>query len=616
MTMLKTRPQGKDSAGVKVARFVTGRELDGQPRTNARWNRPGTQAMTPHGYASRWHHYPHRRRAGIRVGAALAALLLLVGLVADVTATEETLWVFMWGVVLIATWMVIEQARRYAHRRELVAPLAQVLADRLKDSCYVLDPRSWIHVPVDVQDRPTTIYLPRIYDPNEAQEKALVRLVARKVGLVNPTHTFDLKGGNPKLVLTPAPAPPDMVRFSDEAIQSILAASKDGQPLLGLAPREAPYFLNWDTEAPHVGLSMATNAGKSALARALLAQHLRQGGIAIILDRKIVSQNWADKHPAVRYARTEREIHDALLWASAEIDRRYSIIRRHADMKGNVDPELIGPRLLVIAEELNTLEMDIRRWWMENRKAFDGPVSPPALNAIGRFVAMGRQGRAHMLVISQKLTCQSIGGTAARENLSTRILGRATTSTWNMLAPECKIGGRYPRMSKVRGRVHVVFAGEATPVQVVYMTEEEAFEYAMGGQIGSFEAAERALAAQARDHGETSAAGEPQPGETQGDAAAGEAARGHLRMVVNNDGEITPETVNDNAPTDELVTIAEAAEALEIGERRLRSYRDRTVTTGFPEPVETRDENGKAHKYSLRQVQEWADGYGLAAGGE
>jgi hypothetical protein len=613
MTMMKSPPKGRPTLGTAALRFATGREINGQPKTNARWNTHGTRPLTDTGHASRWHHYPYRRRAAINLSGLTAALLLVIGLGVSYTDTVSTLRVCMWMILAWATWMVIEQARRYAHRRELVAPLAQVLADRLKDSCYVMDPRTWIHVPVDVQDRPTTIYLPRIYDPNEAQEKALVRLVARKVGLVNPTHTFDLKGNNPKLVLTPAPAPPDMVRFADEAVQQILAASKDGQPLLGLAPREAPYFLNWDTEAPHVGLSMATNAGKSALARALLAQHLRNGGIAIILDRKIVSQNWCDKHPAVRYARTEKEIHDALLWASAEIDRRYDIIRRNANMKGEVAAELIGPRLLVVAEELNTLEMDIRRWWMEHRKAMDGPVSPPALNAIGRFVAMGRQGRAHMLVISQKLTCQSIGGTAARENLSTRILGRATTSTWNMLAPECKVGGRYPRMSKVRGRVHVVFAGEATPVQVVYMTEEEAFEYAMGGVIGSFEAVDQA---QARDHRETSGEAEPHAGETGGVASAGEAVHGHLRLVVDRDGEITQETVDDAVEGPELVTLVEAADALGMDEKRLRNYRDRAVTTGFPEPVETRQENGRAHKYSLRDVQEWAEGYGLAAGGE
>lgn len=601
MAMLtKARPpQGKDPAHVKVARFVAGKELDGTPRTNARWARHGTQPLTAHGYASRWHHYPHRRRAGIRLGAVLTVLLLVIGVVANFTETVATLRVAVWLLLAFAVWIVVEQARRYAHRRELVGPLAQVLADRLKDSCYVLDPRSWIHVPVDVQDRATTIYLPRTYDPNEAQEKALVRLVSRKVGLVSPTYTFDLKGQAPRLVLTPAPAPPDMVRFSDEAVRALLDATKDGQPLLGLAPREVPYFLNFDTEAPHVGLSMATNAGKSALARAILAQHLRKGGIAIVLDRKIVSQNWADKHPAVRYARTEREIHDALLWASAEIDRRYDIIRHNANMRGDVDAELIGPRLLVIAEELNTLEMDIRRWWMECRKAMDGPVSPPALSAVGRFVAMGRQGRAHMLVISQKLTCQSIGGTAARENLSTRILGRATTSTWNMLAPECKVGGRYPRMSKVRGRVHVVFAGEATPVQVVYLTEEEAFEYSMGGVVGSFEAADPGGRSQGRDHRET--VGDPgqSPGKTASGDPGGDPGVRHLHVVPDAGEDI--DLVGN--PETELVTLADAAERLSLSINTLRNGSKRD--DDFPEPVESSP--GVASLYRWDELQEWAE---------
>lgn len=594
-------PVAKATAAA-TARFVAGLPLDGNRRTDARWSKPGTQATTDTGHASRWAHYSHRKRASVRMLCLMAVVMGVIGLLSDVTSTAQTVRVAVWFLLAIGAWVIMEKSRRYVHRREVIAPLGEVLADRLKDSRYVLDARTWISVPVDVQDRPTRVYLPRTYAPTDTQEKALARLVAGKVGLVNPSHTFELRGEWPFMELRPAPAPRDLVLFSDPEIRAMVEASPEGYPILGLAPRDVPYGLNLDADAPHVGLSMATNAGKSVTGRVALAQHCHRGGIGLVLDRKIVSQAWCDGLPNIRYARSCQEINDALMWTSEEIDRRYAAIQRHSDIHGNVDPALIGPRLMMLVEELNTLEQDLRTWWREVRQPGD-PAVCPALAVLARFVAMGRQGRMHMIPISQKLTCQSLGGTAARENLSTRVLGRATTSTWNMLAPECKVGGKYPRMSKVRGRVHVVYANEATPVQVILMEPEEAREYAMSGVVAVFPGNEAGSTTQRVDHRETSGGEVPHPGETQ----FGEAGGSHLQLVPASG----PEVALGAVPEPDLVSLTDAAERLALSIKTLRNARDRDDR--FPDPAESG--KGKASRYHFEDLELWTMARGEGAGG-
>lgn len=576
-----------------VGRFVSGRPIDGIPRTDSRWKKPGTQALTPTGHASRWAHYTDQRRASVRLMVVMTFCLGVVGLIASPASTGQTARVIAWFLLAIGGWAILEKSRRYVHRREVIAPLAEVLASRLNDSRYVLVPRDYIHVPVDIQDRPTRIYLPRTYTPTDQQEKALAKVVASKVGLVSPSWTFDLRGENPFMELRPAPAPRDLVLFSDPEIRAMVDNSHDGHPMLGLAPRDVAYSLDLDAEAPHVGMSMATGAGKSVAGRAAIAQVLHNGGIVLVLDRKIVSQAWCKGLPNVRYACTPKEIHDAMIWVSEEIDRRYQNVSQHSDLRGDVDPDLIGPRFLLLVEELNTLEMDIRAWWRDVRVTGD-PPTPPALTVLGRFVAMGRQGRMHMIAISQKLTCQSIGGTAARENLSTRILGRATTSTWNMLAPECKVGGKYPRTSKVRGRVHVVYGAEATPVQIIFFDEEEARQYSMSGVVSVFptgsEDHDQVRRSRGPDHRETSSGDLGHPGETSGRDQDVDPSRRWLHVVPDSESE-----------SDDLVVLSDAAERLAINVDTLRNGKKRDPD--FPDAVDEGPRGAGVYRFS--ELEAW-----------
>jgi hypothetical protein len=89
---------------------------------------------------------------------------------------------------------------------------------------------------------------------------------------------------------------------------------------------------------------------------------------------------------------------------------------------------------------------------------------------------MGRSASVNLLAIAQMLTAQTAGGPSARENFGIRCLARYSRNNWKMMAPEVAM----PRPTKIRGRWQIVVAGEATAVQVAYLTTAEARELASG----------------------------------------------------------------------------------------------------------------------------------------
>lgn len=526
----------------------------------------------------RWHSRKRHERAS--AWWTLAALLVasLYGMVVDPPAVVAN-WRAV--AVLAAGWLVaawIHRERKASVRRRYYLPLGAALSSYFKSSQYSTSPDQWMRLPYDPRDQASTIYVPQDWSPTETAEKNLVRLVGRKCGLNHPSYDINLEGQQPYVKVWPAPAPRETVLFSDPEVRAMVDAAPEGHPLFGLAPRDEPCNLDFDAAVPHLGFSIPTTGGKSSSARPVMMKHLRDGGIVMVLDRKIGSQQWCDGLPGVHYARTEQEIHDALMWLSGEIDRRFALVREHCDINGDVEPEVIGPRLLVVVEELNTLEMDLGAWWRERRESGQ-PLKSPALNVLGRALAMGRAGRVHLLVIAQKLTAQSIGGTAARENLSTRVLARATQSTWNMLAPECKVGGKYPRSSRVIGRVYVVFGDEATPVQIVWVTPQEAREYAQAGMQTPFPPV--------REVGSAAVL----PGETQ------VAEVPHLSLVVDEE--------------EDLVTMAEFSEQTGIKVKAMDNARFRGL---LPEPVFRAP--GRPSCYRRSDLELWAEARAVGVGGE
>lgn len=435
----------------------------------------------------RWHLRRRSERAAAWWALLVAVVATLVGMATDPTTTVATWQAIL---VLLAAWLVyvwVYVNRKREINRQVKQPLGAALARFFKDNLFATSPDQVMRLAIDPTSQASTIYLPQDWSPTDALERNLVRLVGRKVGLgAVPNYELVLRGYRPYLKVWPAPEPPEKVPFSDPKVRELYEQSTAHQPFLGLAARSVPYYLNRLSSAPHLGVSATTNAGKSSARRPTVAKAIHEGWLVLVLDPKQDSQTWAESLPAVHYAVKAPELYTALRWLSAEVDRRFAIFREHKNIDGELDdPSLVGPPILVIAEELNTMELDLRHWWKEVRQPGD-PVQCTALHALQRCLNMGRGVGIYTEVIAQALTCQAIGGPAALENVPVRMLMWPTHATWNRIAPQCRVGGKFPRAVKRQGAMHVVSGDEATAVQSMWMTPREAYDYASSGAVATF----------------------------------------------------------------------------------------------------------------------------------
>ena len=83
------------------------------------------------------------------------------------------------------------------------------------------------------------------------------------------------------------------------------------------------------------------------------------------------------------------------------MDRRNRVADVAADIEGNVNAN-VGPRIFVVAEELNTTMKKLRAYWRRSRESGD-PVRSPALDALDEVMFTGRQVRVNVLMIGQRL---------------------------------------------------------------------------------------------------------------------------------------------------------------------------------------------------------------------
>ena len=215
-------------------------------------------------------------------------------------------------------------------------------------------------------------------------------------------------------------------------------------------------------DSPHIAVSAGSGAGKSVLAMTIAVQVLARGGRVVILDRK-GSHRWAVGLAGVDYCTKPGQMHDALLREAAEANEWNDLALHEPE---DWDP---GARTLIICEELNATIGMLMNWWIDNREKSD-PKRSPAISALADLLFMGRSAKKNVLAIAQMLTARAIGGPEARENFGIRCLARYTANNWKMLVPEASM----PKASRTLGRWQIVIGGQATEVQVAYLTVAQA----------------------------------------------------------------------------------------------------------------------------------------------
>ncbi|MEU9291511.1 hypothetical protein AB0D57_44595 [Streptomyces sp. NPDC048275] len=223
--------------------------------------------------------------------------------------------------------------------------------------------------------------------------------------------------------------PPAKAAFKDASVRELVAKAAESAPVIGIGASGKPLSVDLDAGSPHILGNASAGGGKSVTLRCITCQMLHNGSQAYILDYKRISHPWARGIPGVTYCADIADIHDALIELGMEGRRRVRV----ADELGiDADPDAVGPRLLILLEEVNATMKQLARYWERTRESGDPKVSP-AIDALNEVLYMGRM---HVLLVAQSATARALGGPEVREQFATRILARYSLNAWRMLAPE------------------------------------------------------------------------------------------------------------------------------------------------------------------------------------
>ena len=374
-------------------------------------------------------------------------------------------WLLLAGLCVAAVFL----AFWWRHYRRFVAPLRRALHEKHG---------AGHRRPQIARDRSKVVVrFPRAFAFDAKERQALVETVVAKTGIESPEPVWRLAGPAPMLTLTVSHPPPPRVVLAD-VLPDVRRARPD-ELVWGIGKHGAIVTSSLSGDSPHIGLSMGSGAGKSVAARAILAQMLYHGAIGLILDCKMISHQWARDLPNVSIVRRAHEIHAALLWLAGELERRNEVALTGSDMDGNVHA-VVGPRLLIVCEELNATMKLLRMHWRQIRDLDKSlQVRSPALDAMDLVNLMGRQALMNMLYMGQKLSAKAAGGDGdVRESIGVIAFGRYTPSNWKMLAGDYAM----PPSSRTPGRIQVV-SDQVREVQAVFLPAAEARRLALAGVV-------------------------------------------------------------------------------------------------------------------------------------
>ncbi|MER5781248.1 DUF87 domain-containing protein [Streptomyces mobaraensis] len=480
-----------ESLVIGIGRILAGRDMDGVKRTDATFWRPGTRVLPKvegrvrrRSYRAGWQRLSFR----LAVGAGVTEGGYLLGRDPEATAqTAHDLWANRDQAVAAletggigaasalavgsAAYMVLTRERREL-MREWVIPLHEAL-HRPLGYAEQTDPRRYLHIPKTFSDDDAEI---RVDLPTSLafSRDVVADLITQKLALEGVTFSWHPAGAKPYVLVKKTRRPPAKAPFKDPKVRELVAKAPESAPVIGIGVGGRVISVDLDAESPHILVNASTGGGKSVTLRCIACQMLRHGSRVFVLDTKRISHPWASGLPGVTYCRDIADIHDQLIALGLEGRRRTRIAD---DLGIDADPKAIGPRLLILLEEVNATMKQLARYWEKTRESGD-PKTSPAVDALNEILYMGRQLRMHVLLVAQSATARALGGPEVREQFSTRILARYSVNAWRMLAPEVHPA---PKSTKHHGRAQVVSGGSARETQVLFFTEAEARQWATTG---------------------------------------------------------------------------------------------------------------------------------------
>jgi hypothetical protein len=473
MTKVEVEGTRKHTVTRVAYRFATGAHLDGQPRTDATAFRRGTKSLTKSGRTVRWSYLSRAERAAWRLGTLALLSSGGYGYAIAPTATADSVYAVGAAGSAYAARRAERARRMRKHTREWVRPLHLGLVQVLNLPPGV-KPSDYLSVPIDYStndEAAITVKLPETFISDKVIRFNVESVIAEKLGMSDSVAQWHTAGRKPYMTMQVTPRPPKRVSFDD--VLELVEKAPESSPIIGVGPRGVPVSVHLDTESPHILVSASTGGGKSVIVRALVSQLMHNGAHTIILDIKRHSHRWARSLDKVEYCRSIEEIHDALIRAGAEGERRNLIIDEFGE---EATADL--PRILIVCEEMNATINKLQTYWTNIRENTD-PKRSPAVDALGEILFMGRAVKVNVIAVAQMMTARTLGGPEARECFAVRILARYTKNAWNMLVPEIQ---PMPRMNRHAGRAQVCIAGTAYETQVVFFSDKEALSWAKYGE--------------------------------------------------------------------------------------------------------------------------------------
>ena len=462
---------------ILLFRWMSGRPLDGLPRTDSSFTYAGTRSVRRHiSHPSRWSLLPGWKRSLYR--NAIVVMLLWVAYMLIFHPVFLAIFTFV-IVGLIVTAVVLVQVRNWPerrHMRQVVKPLHIALCGALgmpeKSSL------SYLNVPPSIYTDPdhgqARIQLPSDFEPIPGYKTHIEQIIAGKLAIESPQFTWKSAGKMPMLIVQQAPQPPKKLVF--DHVREQLYNVSSVQPYLGKGIRGAEVYGNFHLDSPHFAFSYGSGGGKSESTKLVTMQNLFTGGITIILDIKRTSHLWARGLPGVVYCRNVQEIHNAFIALGLLLHQRNEFVDLDDPNESDRRSSQL-PRINVLVEECNMLKPSLDSLWSETRSRTDPRLSP-ALRAFADIAFAGRSVKMNLLIVSQYMTAATVGNPAIRECCGLRLLARYTAKANAMLCPEVKL----PPKSKVLGRVQVVQGDEARVAQFPYVSHDQARGYVTDGQ--------------------------------------------------------------------------------------------------------------------------------------
>ncbi|MFD4020652.1 MULTISPECIES: type IV secretory system conjugative DNA transfer family protein [Bacteria] len=225
----------------------------------------------------------------------------------------------------------------------------------------------------------------------------------------------------PKPKPKPKPVLPDYVpwKFTGDARRLFFGLAVEGDEIVDAV-------IQTKTATPHWGVAGATGSGKSTVLYIPVVHGRMNGELIDILDTKRNSLAEAEGFSGVRIHKTVREC------VTAFAEFLTSMMAAEAAQEKGADPALrsqLVPRTLVV-DELPTLIKLAYTWWKYGIK---GKGTPPFLEWLAIILLQGRSSDHRVVVGTQQFANAFFGGTMARAQIGTRVVvGQQDRVSWGV----------------------------------------------------------------------------------------------------------------------------------------------------------------------------------------